>query len=246
MNGIVAKSMMWNLWHGYHKLSAGCKHCYVYRGDARREVDSSVVVRTKNFDLPLRKKRNGEFKIPPGTFVYTCFTSDFFVEDADKWRAEAWEMIRCRSDLHFMMITKRIDRFSDCLPDDWGDGYDNVTICCTVENQTCADYRLPIYRRAPIKHKIIICEPLLERIDLSTYAVGEWIEQIVAGGESGYEARPCDFEWVMDLRRICVENKVDFWFKQTGSKFVKDGKTYNVKRQFQHSQARKAGINISL
>ena len=246
MNGIVAKSMMLNLWHGCHKLSAGCKHCYVYRGDARREVDSSVVVRTKNFDLPLRKKRNGEFKIPPGTFVYTCFTSDFFVEDADKWRAEAWEMIRCRSDLHFMMITKRIDRFSDCLPDDWGDGYDNVTICCTVENQTCADYRLPIYRRAPIKHKIIICEPLLERIDLSTYAVGEWIEQIVAGGESGYEARPCDFEWVMDLRRICVENKVDFWFKQTGSKFVKDGKTYNVKRQFQHSQARKAGINISL
>lgn len=246
MNGIVAKSMMWNLWHGCHKLSVGCKHCYVYRGDARREVDSSVVVRTKNFDLPLRKKRNGEFKIPPGTFVYTCFTSDFFVEDADKWRAEAWEMIRCRSDLHFMMITKRIDRFSDCLPDDWGDGYDNVTICCTVENQTCADYRLPIYRRAPIKHKIIICEPLLERIDLSTYAVGEWIEQIVAGGESGYEARPCDFEWVMDLRRICVENKVDFWFKQTGSKFVKDGKTYNVKRQFQHSQARKAGINISL
>jgi len=246
MNGIVAKSMMWNLWHGCHKLSADCKHCYVYRGDARREVDSSVVVRTKNFDLPLRKKRNGEFKIPPGTFVYTCFTSDFFVEDADKWRAEAWEMIRCRSDLHFMMITKRIDRFSDCLPDDWGDGYDNVTICCTVENQACADYRLPIYRRAPIKHKIIICEPLLERIDLSTYAVGEWIEQIVAGGESGYEARPCDFEWVMDLRRICVENKVDFWFKQTGSKFVKDGKTYNVKRQFQHSQARKAGINISL
>lgn len=246
MNGIVAKSMMWNLWHGCHKLSASCKHCYVYRGDARREVDSSVVVRTKNFDLPLRKKRNGEFKIPPGTFVYTCFTSDFFVEDADKWRAEAWEMIRCRSDLHFMMITKRIDRFSDCLPDDWGDGYDNVTICCTVENQACADYRLPIYKRAPIKHKIIICEPLLERIDLSTYAVGEWIEQIVAGGESGYEARPCDFEWVMDLRRICVENKVDFWFKQTGSKFVKDGKTYNVKRQFQHSQARKAGINISL
>ena len=246
MNGIVAKSMMWNLWHGCHKLRTGCKHCYVYRGDARREVDSSVVVRTKNFDLPLRKKRNGEFKIPPGTFVYTCFTSDFFVEDADKWRAEAWEMIRCRSDLHFMMITKRIDRFSDCLPDDWGDGYDNVTICCTVENQACADYRLPIYRRAPIKHKIIICEPLLERIDLSTYAVGEWIEQIVAGGESGYEARPCDFEWVMDLRRICVENKVDFWFKQTGSKFVKDGKTYNVKRQFQHSQARKAGINISL
>ena len=59
----VSYTHLWNLWHGCHKLSAGCKHCYVYRGDARREVDSSVVVRTKNFDLPLRKKRNGEFKI---------------------------------------------------------------------------------------------------------------------------------------------------------------------------------------
>lgn len=244
MNGIVPKSMMWNLWHGCHKLSAGCKHCYVYRGDAKRDVDSSIVVQTKNFDLPIRRKRNGDYKIPSGTFVYTCFTSDFFVKDADEWRAEAWEMMYQRNDLHFMMITKRIDRLMECLPDNWGDGYDNVTICCTVENQECADYRLPIYKNAPIKHKIIICEPLLERIDLSDYSVGEWVEQIVAGGESGYEARPCDFEWIMELRRVCIENNVSFWFKQTGSKFIKEGKMYNVKRQFQHSQARKAGINL--
>lgn len=153
-------------------------------------------------------------------------------------------MMYQRSDLHFMMITKRIDRLADCLPDDWGDGYENVTICCTVENQVCADYRLPIYRNAPIKHKIIICEPLLEKIDLSIYSIGGWVEQVVAGGESGYEARPCDFDWVMELRRICMENKVEFWFKQTGSKFIKEGKMYSIKRQFQHSQARKAGINV--
>ena len=244
MNGIAKKSMMWNLWHGCHKLSAGCLHCYVYRGDAKRDVDSSVVSQTKNFDLPLRKKRNGEFKIPSGTLVYTCFTSDFFVEDADQWRAEAWAMMYQRSDLHFMMITKRIDRVANCLPANWGDGYDNVTICCTVENQSCADYRLPIYKEVPIKHKIIICEPLLEKIDLTSYSVGEWIEQIVVGGESGYDARLCDFDWVMELRRISIENHVSFWFKQTGSKFVKKGKLYNVKRQFQHSQARKAGLNV--
>lgn len=244
MNGIAKKSMMWNLWHGCHKLSAGCAHCYVYRGDAKRDVDSSIVSQTKNFDLPIQKKRNGEFKIPSGTLVYTCFTSDFFVEDADKWRAEAWEMMHQRSDLHFMMITKRIDRVANCLPANWGDGYDNVTICCTVENQSCADYRLPIYKEVPIKHKIIICEPLLEKIDLTSYSVGEWIEQIVVGGESGYDARPCDFGWVMELRRISIENHVSFWFKQTGSKFIKEGKLYNVKRQFQHSQARKAELNV--
>lgn len=244
-NAIVKKSMMWNLWHGCHKLSPGCKHCYVYRGDARRDVDSSIVTKTKNFDLPLCKKRNGEYKIPQGTLVYTCFTSDFFVEDADEWRDAAWNMIRQRSDLDFLMITKRIDRFKECLPADWEDGYDNVTICCTVENQACAAYRLPIYQTAPIKHKVIICEPLLEEIDLRPYAIGEWIEQVVAGGESGKEARECHFDWIMALREVCMESGVAFWFKQTGAKFVKDGRLFLVKRQFQHSQARKANINFS-
>lgn len=242
-NAIVKKSVMWNLWHGCHKLSAGCKHCYVYRGDAKRDIDSSVVTQTKNFDLPLKKKRNGEFKIPPGTLVYTCFTSDFFVEDADEWRKQAWKMISERQDLEFLMITKRIDRLMNCLPDDWEDGYKNVTICCTIENQACADYRLPIYKAAPIKHKILICEPLLDRIDLRPYHIGSWIEQVVVGGESGYESRECHFEWIMELRDLCVEQNVSFWFKQTGAKFVKDGKLYAIKRQFQHSQARKAGIN---
>lgn len=245
INAIVKESVMWNLWHGCHKLSPGCKHCYVYRGDARRDVDSSVVAQTKNFDLPIRKKRNGEYKIPSGTLVYTCFTSDFFVEDADLWRSDAWDMIRQRTDLNFLMITKRIDRLSECLPKDWGEGYDNVTICCTVENQMYADYRLPIYRNAPIKHKVIICEPLLEQIDLRPYHIGQWVEQVVVGGESGYEARPCNLDWVMDLRSVSIENNISFWFKQTGAKFVKDGKLYHIKRQFQHSQARKAGLNFN-
>lgn len=234
---------MWNLWHGCHKVSEGCRHCYVYRGDAKREVDSTRVVQTKNFDLPIRRKRNGEYKIPSGTLVYTCFTSDFFVKEADEWRHEAWEMIRQREDLEFLMITKRIDRLHECLPRDWGEGYPNVTICCTVENQSCADYRLPIYQSSPIKHKIIICEPLLESIDLKRYKIGEWIEQVVAGGESGYDARECRYEWVLGLRTICVENNVSFWFKQTGARFVKEGKLYRVPRSLQHAQARKAGIN---
>lgn len=244
LNAIEPKSKMWNLWHGCHKLSAGCKHCYVYRGDSKRGVDSSIITKTKNFDLPVQKKRNGEYKIPSGSLVYTCFTSDFFLEEADEWRAEAWEMIRIRSDLHFLMITKRIDRLHESLPEDWGDKYENVTICCTVENQERADYRLPIYKEVPIKHKIIICEPLLERIDLSRYNIGSWVEQVVAGGESGYDARPCDFDWVMELRNLCVEQGVSFWFKQTGSKFIKNGKLYNINRMLQHSQARKADINV--
>ncbi len=243
INAIEKKSAMWNLWHGCSKLSAGCKHCYVYRGDSKRGIDSSVVSKTMSFDLPIRKKRNGEYKILSGTTVYTCFTSDFFLEETDEWRTEAWSIIKERNDLHFLMITKRIDRLHISLPDDWDDGYEHVTICCTVENQDRADYRLPIYKAAPIKHKIIICEPLLEQIDLSLY-MGDWIEQIVVGGESGYDARPCNYDWVIEIRNLCLKHNISFWFKQTGARFVMNGKLFHIKRQLQHAQARKAGINL--
>jgi len=34
---------MWNLWHGCHKKSEGCQHCYVFRRDAEFEKNSNVV-----------------------------------------------------------------------------------------------------------------------------------------------------------------------------------------------------------
>lgn len=233
---------LWNPWHGCHKLSAGCVNCYVYRTDGKHGIDSSVVVKTKSFGLPVQKKRDGSYKIGAGEMVYTCFSSDFFVEDADEWRGEAWEMIRSRPDLRFLMITKRIDRLQAVVPDDWGEGYDNVTICCTMENQERADYRLPIYRAAPVKHKIIVCEPLLSAVDLSPY-LGAWVEQVIVGGESGREARTCHYDWVLDIRRQCVEHGISFRFRQTGARLLKDGQLYRIRRQFQHSQARKAGID---
>ena len=114
--------------------------------------------------------------------------------------------------------------------------------CCTMENQDRVDYRLPIYKESPIKHKIIICEPLLSRIDFRG-ELGDWVEQVVARGESGKEARMCDYEWVLDIRQQCIDANVGFWFKQTGSYLLKEGHEYKIARQFQHSQARKAGLN---
>lgn len=236
---------MWNLWHGCRKISEGCRNCYVYRGDARRGIDSTIVHKTKSFDLPVRRKKNGEYKIPSGTHVWTCFTSDFFIDEADEWRNEAWRMMRERSDLTFFFITKRVDRISSCLPDDWGDGYDNVSISCTIENQQQAEYRLPIYKELPIKRKSICCEPLLGPIDLKPL-IGEWVSQVIAGGESGPDARVCHHEWVMQIREACIEKGVSFYFKQTGAKFVKDGKLYRIERRLQHAQARKAGINYEV
>jgi len=234
---------LWNPWHGCRKLSPGCAHCYVYRIDAKHDRDASEVRKTALFGLPLKRARSGAYKIPPGETVYTCFSSDFFLDQADEWRIEAWDMIRERSDLEFFFITKRIDRFSASLPRDWGTGYPNVEIGCTVENQDRADYRLPIFRDAPVKRRSIHCEPLLERIDLSPY-LGPWVGMVSAGGESGEDARVCDYGWVLDIRRQCAEKGVPFHFKQTGAKFLKDGRLYSIRRELQMPQAARAGIDL--
>ena len=234
---------IWNPWHGCRKYSEGCQHCYVYRIDAAHGKDASQVYKNKEFDLPMRRKRDRTYQLAPGTFVYTCFSSDFFLEEADSWRQSAWEMIRWRSDLTFFIITKRITRFDECLPPDWGEGYENVHICCTVENQRQADIRLPVYQKAPIRHKSIICSPLLSAIDLRPY-LGDWVEEVVVGGESGQEARPCDYNWVLDLREQCVQAGVPFHFMQTGARLIKDGKCYRIPRKYQHSQAKAAQIDF--
>lgn len=235
----------WNPWHGCHKISAGCKHCYVYREDAAfgASLPSSEVRRTSSFSLPVRRDRYKNWKFPSGTEFALCFTSDFLIEEADAWRDEIWDIIRMRSDCRFFFFTKRIDRFASCLPDDWGDGYDNVAVGCTVENQDRADYRMPIFLSIPIRHRLIIAAPMLGRIDLRPYLDPAKIEQVSLGGESGKYARSLDFDWVLDLHRQCREAHVPFYFHQTGTYLIKDGRQYHIPRPLQHSQAKKAGLN---
>ena len=154
-------------------------------------------------------------------------------------------MIKERNDLIFYIFTKRIDRFNISLPDDWGTGYENVIIGCTIENQKRADYRLPIFKALPIKHKTIICAPLLESINLRPY-LDKTIEEVAASGESGNDARVCDYDWILDIREQCIEADIPFCFHQTGAKFLKNGKLYRINRRFQIMQAKKAGIDFKI
>lgn len=235
-------SVNWNPWHGCRKISEGCRHCYVYRQDAEHEKDSREVRRTAAFDLPVRRSRDGRFKIPAGETVYTCFTSDFLLDEADAWRPTAWEMMRIRHDLKFVFFTKRIERLPQLLPPDWDGGYEHVAIGCTVETQEAADRRLPLFLELPIRHKLIVCAPLLERLDLSRYLT-PGIEEVSAGGESGEQARICDYDWILSLHGQCVSAGIPFCFHQTGARLRKDGRIYRIRRCFQHEQARKAGID---
>ena len=76
----------WNPWHGCTKISEGCKYCYVYRQDEMYDstVTSSLCKKNQSFNLPIKKKKDGSYKIPSGKVIFTCFTSDFLLEDADE------------------------------------------------------------------------------------------------------------------------------------------------------------------
>jgi hypothetical protein len=180
--------------------------------------------------------------IKGGKILATCFATDFFLPEADEWRKESWAMIKERQDIDFLILTKRIDRFPVSLPSDWDGGYENVNIGCTVENQKSADYRLPLFLSYPIKRRFIACAPLLEAIDLTPYLHG--VEHVTVGGETGREARECDYDWVLDIRKQCIEAKVTFWFKNTGSFFKRNGAVEKVNPFKQTSMAKELKIDI--
>ncbi|MGM9590609.1 MAG: DUF5131 family protein [Faecousia sp.] len=232
---------MWNPWHGCHRYSEGCKFCYIHKGDAKRGISTDHIVKTDNFYAPIARKKNGDYKMKSG-IVYLGFSTDFLLPEADHWRAECWDMIKERSDCRFLFLTKRIDRFLDCIPPDWGRGYDNVIVGCTVENQCRADERLPIFADLPIRHKNIICQPMLSSIDLEQYL--DDVELVIAGGESDRNARPLNYDWVLAMREQCIRKQVAFEFRQCGTHFIKDGKAYTLQVRDLAAQARKANINF--
>lgn len=233
--------MLWNPWRGCHRTSEGCLHCYIHKGDIKRGTDTNVITKTKDFYKPVERNKNGEYKIKSGTLVYVCFSSDFFLEEADDWRMECYEMMKERNDLHFLFLTKRISRFYEVLPLDWKDGYDNITIGVSIENQKNADEKLSFFNSLPIKHKHIDCQPLIESINIEKYL--DNIELVLVGGESDVSARPLDFVWVLDIRNQCIKQDTTFVFRQCGTHFIKDGIQYTIPTRQLMAQARKANID---
>ena len=231
---------MWNAWRGCKKCSDGCLHCYIHKGDFKRNVDTNEIVKTKDFEKPIEKLKNGNYKMKSG-IVYLCFSTDFLIEEADKWRNECWKMIKERQDCTFLFLTKRIDRFMKCIPNDWNDGYDNVVVCCTIENQKNADYKLSIFKDLPIKHKCITAQPLLEKIYIEKYL--DNIELVVVGGESDINARIFDYSWALDIREQCIRKEVSFEFRQCGTYTIKDGKQYKIQTKDLCKQAKLANID---
>jgi len=233
-------SHSWNPWHGCEKVSAGCKFCYMYRDKTKYGQNPRIVHRGKTtFRDP--------FKIKEPSLIFTCSWSDWFIEQADPWREEAWQIIRENPQHTFQILTKRPERIMECLPADWGDGYPNVWLGVSVEDQANADKRIPILLSVPAKIRFISAEPLLGPVDLrmlisigslnatnnDSTGMVEWIpgpisklDWVIIGGESGnetgeYTYRPCRLEWIDSIIRQCDEAGVKVFLKQLGTYLVK-------------------------
>ena len=238
---------IWNPWHGCRKCSEGCRNCYMFYLDARRDQDGAVIYRTGDslFRYPLSRDRKGNYRIKPGETLRVCLTSDFFLEEADSWRNEAWQIIRSRPDVIFFLLTKRPERIADTLPPDWGAGWENVMLNVSCENQKRADERIPKLLALPARHLGVMCAPLIGSVSISGYLASGRIEQVLCDGENYPGARTCSWEWVKTLGEECRRYEVTFVFCGTGARFEKDGRLYRIdSRRLQAEQAFKSGISF--
>ena len=236
---------IWNPWHGCVKCSEGCRNCYMFYLDALRGKRGDRIYRTKaGFRYPLSRDRSGQYKVKSGEMLRVCMTSDFFLEEADPWREEAWEIIARRPDVKFFLLTKRPERAAAHLPRNWGDGWENVMFNVSCENQRRADERIPILLELPFKHKGIMCAPLIGPVSIEKYLSDGQIRQVLCEGENYGGARPCRYEWVRALYDACVSHDVTFVFCGTGRRFVKDGRTYRIEGNgLQSRQAFLSGLS---
>lgn len=230
--GIEWTDATWNPWYGCLKVSPGCRGCYMYRDMAKYGRNPLVVTRSKTkFREPLRWKEPRR--------VFTCSWSDFFIDQADEWRPEAWEIIRATPHLTYQILTKRPEGVRPRLPSDWGEGYPNVWLGVSAENQQYYDQRVPWLLAIPARRRFVSLEPLLDSIDLHGRPKGQQhlclhcglgpeelhthpggyrntgaLDWVIVGGESGPNHRPMGIDWLADIVLQCDRSGVPVFVKQ--------------------------------
>lgn len=207
----------YNPWYGCLKVSPGCKFCYMYRDMKRYGRDPMVVTRAKPITF------NAPMKWMDPAFVFTCSWSDFFIEQADPWRDEAWAIIRKTPHLTYQILTKRPRNVLGRLPADWGDGYPNVWLGVSVENQEHAWRISELSYRVPYRKLFVSYEPALGPINLKGEFQQGVVDWLIAGGESGPTPRPANPEWFRAIRDQCQLYDVPFFHKQNGGSRKIDG-----------------------
>lgn len=207
-----------NPWIGCTKISPACDHCYAETWDNRFSDTSrwgakAPRTRTKSWSGPRKWNRlAGETGERPRVFCASLadvFDNHRSIQDA--WRADLWALIKETPNLDWLLLTKRPQNIKRYLPADWGNGYANVWLGTTIENQVEYDRRIDVFTSVPAAVRFLSMEPLLGPVDLKG---GKGLDWIIAGGESGSLYREMKPEWIRSLRDQCSKADIPFLFKQ--------------------------------
>ncbi|MBD3627620.1 DUF5131 family protein [Cyclobacterium sp.] len=227
----------WNIAVGCTKVDEDCKYCYMYRDSMKNtRYDPKVVRKTKTvFTKPLRIKE------PSRIFVSSL--TDVFHPEIDSFRDEMWEIIRQCPQHTFQILTKRPERIAAHLPEDWGDGWNNVWLGTSVGSMNGFSRALALSDdEIPAKVKFLSIEPLYEYEFLPTFtsvnfrlphlviqerSVFKFFDWVIIGGESGnetgkYRYRPCKVEWIRVIIKECQEADIPVFVKQLGTHLAKE------------------------
>lgn len=235
-----------NPWEGCTKVSPGCDNCYAEARDKR--FTGGALWGAK---APRRRTSAANWRKPLAWDkaakaagerhrVFCASLADVFDNHPSilpEWRADLWALIRATPNLDWMLLTKRPGNIAKMLPEDWGRGYRNVWLGCTVVNQEEADRDITKLLEVPAAVRFLSMEPLLGPVDLNHIrlphgsgrtwidALQPWwvtpdmrtrLDLVIVGGESGPGARPMHPDWARSLRDQCVAAGVPLHFKQWG------------------------------
>ena len=210
-----------NPWLGCQKVSPGCDNCYAEvltlrygwtqwgpQAERRRTAPA-------NWRQPLRWQRQAR-QAQTRHRVFCASLADVFDNQAPPGALQdLWELVRNTPDLDWQILTKRPQNIEDNLPEDWQDGYLNVWLGISAEDQEEYDRRWPILAALPAVVRFISYEPALGQLTLDNHP--EKPDWLIWGGESGPAARPLDPAWIDRIVQDCAQFSVASFGKQWGN-----------------------------
>ena len=226
MTNIEWTEKTWNAFVGCSVLSPGCTNCYAMRMAARcaafgqqqyegttRKVNGNNVWNGQINRASDRKVRE-PLSVRRPTVWFVNSMSDLFHENArPEWVREVIDIMSKTPHHTYQVLTKRPEQAEQFFHDNsdvkWPD---NAWMGVSVEDAKRL-FRINVLRRLPGRIKFISAEPLLGPLGQFDLTGIHWA---IGGGESGPGARPCEAEWVRELRDGCQQQGVAFFMKQWG------------------------------
>lgn len=223
-SGIAWTDHTFNPWSGCLRVSPGCDNCYA--AALSRRFGTFGTFGSWQPGAPRRPQSPAYWRQPLSWDraagragvryrVFCASMADVFDNAAPvELRARLFELIRITPNLDWLLLTKRIQNAARMLPPDWRNGYGNVWLGVSTENQKEADRRIPLLQAIPARVRFLSCEPLLELIEPDLTG----IHMVIAGGErSSSGARFMPPAWPRALRDQCAKSQVAFFMKQMSS-----------------------------